>query len=466
MSISLLDRPEARRLLDDAELHWATVRGCQEHLTPFVQRYLPFFYRAEQREHARVVIEGKLSGLERKTSEPIARRVGQERKPIQIFVGQGAWDDEAVTGELRRHVGEEIGEPDGILVIDGSGFAKKGEHSCGVARQWCGRLGKVENCQVGVFLAYATAGGHALVDRQLYLPKAWADDAARRAECHVPQEVVFQEKWRIAQQLIERSGGDLPHRWVVADDEFGRVSAWRAWLRLQHKRYVLDVPSNTLVREIGVRRADGLRPKFETAQAWAARQPTRRWKTLTIRAGEKGPLRVQALECLAQTKDEGGHVGTVERLLVTRTLDAKPVQYYALSNAKQVPLRTLVHVGSERHRIEEALQEGKGEVGLAHYEVRSWVGWHHHMTLSFLALWFLVLEKRRVGEKNSGHDDSPSAADLHEAAATAATRAQRHCGRDHQRLAAHRGGAHLPLLQGNETLSSAPPHHKLRLSSC
>jgi len=437
MSIPLLQRREARALLNDAELHWATVRGCQEHLTPFLQRYLPLFYRAEQREHARVVIEGKLSGLERKTSEPIARRVGQERKPIQIFVGQGAWDNEAVTGELRQHVAEAIGDPDGILVIDGSGFVKKGEHSCGVARQWCGRLGKIENCQVGVFLAYATADGHALVDRQLYLPKEWADDAARRAECHVPPEVVFQEKWRIAQHLLERSGADLPHRWVVADDEFGRVSAWRAWLRFQRTRYVVDVPYNTLVREVGVRRADGSRPKFETAQAWAARQPARRWKTLTIRDGEKGPLRVQALECLAQTKDEDGHVGPVERLLVTRTLEVTPVQYYALSNAKRAPLRTLVRVGSERHRIEEALQEGKGEIGLAHYEVRSWVGWHHHMTLSFLALWFLVLEKRRVGGKNSGHDDPPSAAAFHQTAATAAAVLKRHCRRDHACLAAH-----------------------------
>jgi SRSO17 transposase len=462
----LFERPEARQLLDDAELRGATVRGCRERLTPFLQRYLPLFYRAEQREHARVVIEGKLSGLERKTSEPIARRVGQERKPIQIFVGQGAWDDEAVDRELRRHVAEEIGDPGGILLIDGSAFAKKGEHSCGVARQWCGRLGKIENCQVGVFLAYATAQGHALVDRQLYLPTTWVDDAVRRAECHVPESVEFQQKWRIAQQLIERSGADLPHRWVVADDEFGRVSAWRAWLRLQRKRYVLDVPCNTLVRAVGVRRADGSRPKFETAQAWAARQPARRWKTITIRDAEQGPLRVQALDCLVQTKDEDGHVGPVERLLVTRTLDAKPAQYYALSNAKKAPLRTLVHVGSERHRIEEALQEGKGEVGLAQYEVRSWVGWHHHMTLSLLALWFLVLEKRRVGGKNTGDHDAASAADLHEAAATAAAGPQRHRGRDHERVTAHRGGTHLPLLQGDEALSSASPRRKLRLALC
>ena len=466
MSIPLLERPEALVLLNDAELHPAIVRACQERLTPYLERYLPLFYRIEQRDHARVVIEGKLSGLERKTCEPIARRVGENRKPIQVFVGAGAWDDEAVMRELRVHVGEEIGDPDGILVIDGSGFVKKGEDSCGVQRQWCGRLGKVENCQVGVFLTYATAHGHAPLDRQLFLPKDWANDAARRAQCHVPDTVVFQEKWRIAQALIERSGPDVPHRWVVGDDEFGRVSAWRAWLRQQRKLYVMDVPSNTLVREVGVRCADGARPKFETAQAWTARQPKRRWKTIMIRAGEKGPLRVQALAALVQTKDDDGCVGPVERLVVTRTLGAQPDYAYHLSNAKHVPLPKVVRVGSARHRIEEVLQEAKGEVGLSHYEVRSWVGWHHHMTLSFLALWFLVLEQRRVGKKNPGHHDPTSAADLHEAAAVSAPAAGAHRRGNHASAAAHGGGPHLPLLQGRQAFSAASSGRNLKAGKC
>lgn len=456
MSISLLERPAAQVLLDDAELHPATVRACQERLTPFLQRYLPLFYRIEQRDHARVVIEGKLSGLERKTSEPIARRAGEKRKPIQVFVGAGAWDDEAVMRGLRDHVSEAIGDPDGILIVDGSAFVKKGEDSCGVKRQWCGRLGKVENCQVGVFLAYATAHGHAPLDRQLFLPEDWANDAARRTQCHVPDTVGFAEKWRIAQALIERSGKDVPHRWVVADDEFGRVSAWRAWLRFKRKLYVLDVPSNTLVRDLSARGNNGARPKFETAHAWAARQPARRWQTITIRAGEKGPLRVQALDALVQTKDEDGCVGPVERLLVTRTLDVKPDQAYALSNAKHMPLQKVVQVGSERHRIEEVFQQGKGEVGLGHYEVRSWVGWHHHMTLSLMALWFLVLEQRRVGGKNSGHHNPAGAADLHEVTATSASATGAHRRGNHPGTASHGGGPHRSLLQGHEALSATP----------
>ena len=462
MSITLLERPEAQALLNDAELHPATVRGCEEQLTSFLQRYLPLFYRVEQRDHARVVIEGKLSGLERKTCEPIARRVGEKRKPIQIFVGAGAWDDEAVMRELRVAVGEKIGDPDGILIVDGSAFVKKGDESCGVKRQWCGRLGKVENCQVGVFLAYATARGHAPLDRQLFLPEDWANDATRRVKCHVPESVVFQEKWRLAQQLIERSGADVPHRWVVADDEFGRVSTWRAWLRQQRKLYVVDVPSNTLVREVNERSPDGARPKFETAHAWAARQPAQRWQTLTIRNGEKGPLRVRVLDAMVQTKDDDGRAGPLERLLVTRTLDVKPDQAYALSNAKHAPLRKVICVGSQRHGIEEVFQHGKGEVGLAHYEVRSWVGWHHHMTLSFLALWFLVLERCRVGKKNTGYHDPASATDFHQAAPEPTPVAGANCGGNHTSAAAHRGGPHLSLLQGHKTISAPPSCRKHR----
>src|SRR5438105_8689523 len=180
--MSLLERPQAQALLADAVVSPAAVRGCQEHLTEFLQRYLPLFYRREQRDLATVVIRGRLSGLERKTSEPIAHHAGRPRKPVQHFVGAGAWDDEAVMAELRRHVAEELGDPQAVLVVDGSGFPKSGADSCGVARQWCGRLGKVENCQVGAFLAYVSAAGQALVDRRLYLPREWAEDDKRRRQ--------------------------------------------------------------------------------------------------------------------------------------------------------------------------------------------------------------------------------------------------------------------------------------------
>ena len=151
--MSLLEHPTAQTLLADADVSAADVRGCRRRLERFLHRYLPRFYRIEQHELARVVLQGKLSHLERKTSEPIAYLAGRERKPVQHFVGAGCWDDEAVMAELRQHVGETLADPDGVLVLDPSGFPKTGQASCGVARQWCGRLGKIDNCQVGVFLA-------------------------------------------------------------------------------------------------------------------------------------------------------------------------------------------------------------------------------------------------------------------------------------------------------------------------
>lgn len=397
--MSLLEHTEAQALLKDTEVSAATVRGCRDRLAKFLERYLPLFYREEQRELAKVVVQGKLSNLQRKTAEPIAYAADRERKPVQHFVGGGKWDDEAVMTELRWHVSAEIGAPHGIFIVDGSGFAKKGTESCGVARQWCGRLGKIENCQNGVFLSYASEHGCALIDRQLYLPEEWCSDKKRRKKCHVPKEIVFQEKWRIALDLMKRSD-EVPHRWVVADDEFGRVTAFRAELRLREKTYVVDVPSNTLVREI-LLRADGGKPEFERVDAWAARQPKARWKVVKIRAGEKGWIKVRALRAQVQTKDEDGCVGPLETVVVTRTIDQENRTAYHLSNANAtIELWDLVYVGSERHRVEEQLQAAKGEVGLGQYEVRSWVGWHHHMTLSMLALWFLTTERRRVKKKH------------------------------------------------------------------
>jgi len=391
--MSWLEHAKAQTLLEDAEVSVASVRACSERLTRFVQRYLPLFYREEQRGNARLVIEGKLSGLERKTSEPIANQAGVHRKPVQSFVGNGKWDDEAVMDEIARHVAEEIGSTDGVLILDPSAFPKKGAQSCGVQRQWCGRLGKIDNCQVGVFLAYAGDCGCALIDRRLYLPKEWAKDRARRQKCHVPKEVRYQEKWRIGLDLLDRRGVEMPHRWVVADDEFGRVAALREALRGRRERYVLDVPCNTLIREIG---GTG---QFERADAWAKRQPAWRWRKVKVRAGEKGWLVVKALAVSVQAKDEDGAVGPRETLLVTRAVEEQPRTDYALSNDRKAPLEELVWARGQRHRIEESFEAGNGEVGLDHYEVRSWVGWHHHMTLSSLALWFLAQETRCLQKK-------------------------------------------------------------------
>jgi len=399
--MSLLEHPTAQALLADAELSAAAVTGCRHRLRAFLQRYLPRFYRLEQHELALVVLQGKLSNLQRKTSEPIAYQAGRHRKPVQHFVGAGRWDDEAVMAELRGHVAEDGADPDAVLVLDPSGFPKSGADSCGVARQWCGRLGKVENCQVGVFLTYVTAHGYAPLDRQLYLPREWADDARRREAAHVPEEVTFQESWRIGLKLLDRSRGDVPFGWVAGDDEFGRSTAFRAGLRQRQLRYVVDVPCNTLIRDLGEAPAPGRRvAPWRRVDEWARAQPAARWRRLVLGAGSKRPKVVRAAEAWVQAKGEDGRVGPRERLVVIRSVATEPRVWYTLSNAgAEVALPGVAEAHGRRHGVEEVLQAGKGEVGLGHYEVRSWVGWHHHMTLSLLALWFLILEKRRLGKK-------------------------------------------------------------------
>jgi SRSO17 transposase len=407
---SLLEHPTAQALLADAEVSAADVRGCRRRLERFLSRYLPRFYRIEQHELALVVLQGRLSDLERKTSEPIARRAGRHRKPVQHFVGAGAWDDEAVMAELRRHVAQERGDPDGVLVLDPSGFAKTGEASCGVARQWCGRLGKVENCQVGVFLTYATAEGYAPLDRQLYLPRDWAEDDERRQETPIPEGVTFQESWRIGLDLLDRSGADVPFGWVAGDDEFGRASAFRAALRERGLRYVLDVPCNTSVRDLGETPAPGRRlPPWRRVDEWARAQPSDRWRRLEVGDGSKGPRAVRALQTWVRTRDDKGRVGPVERLVVVRTVAEEPRVWYTPSNASDVGMAAVVQAHGRRHGAEELFRAGKGEVGLGQYEVRSWVGWHHHMTLSLLALWFLALEQERLGGENPGADGAADA---------------------------------------------------------
>lgn len=446
--MSLLDHPTARALLADAEVSADAVASCPRRLEGFLRRYLPCFYRVEQHELARVVLRGKLSGLQRKTSEPIASQAGRPRKPVQHFVGAGKWDDEAVMAELRRHVAREAADPEAVLVLDGSAFPKSGSDSCGVQRQWCGRLGKVENCQLGVFLAYVGERGRALVDRRLYLPREWAEDRPRRRRAHVPPEVTFQESWRIGLGLIDRASSGLPFGWVAGDDEFGRCAALRAELRRRRRRYVLDVPCNTLVRDLNEEPAVGKRrPPWRRADAWADALPSSRWHKVRLPDGSKGPRVVWAAEAWVQAKDEDGCTGPRERLVVLRTADREPRRWFTLASAPaEVPLAELARVHGRRHGAEELLGAGKGEVGLGHYEVRSWVGWHHHMTLSLLALWFLQSEKGRLGGENPGADGAATAGGVQPTAPTAAAqrgadRRARHSGPTPQR-----GGAHLPLV--------------------
>lgn len=398
---SLLEHPLAQELLHQTTIAPEAIRDAVDRVDVFLDRYRRCFYRREQADHAALILRGKLSGLQRKTTEPIAAEANVHRRPLQHFVGEGCWDDAAVRSELQAHVAEEIGAADGVLIVDGMGVPKKGEESCGVFRQWCGRLGKVDNCQVGVYLGYASRAGQTLLDARLFLPRERAEDPEHRRKTHIPDEVTHQEKWRIALELIGAAGAAVPHGWVVGDDEFGRPSEFRQALRAARQRYVLDVPSNTLIRDLRASRRPGQRcSPWQRVDDWANRQPKTAWRTLTVRDGEQGPLRVHVAETMVQAKDEDGRSGPRERLLVIRSIEAQPRTWYVLSNALHgEPMPEVVRAHGSRHRLEEMFAEGNQEIGLDHCEVRSYVGWAHHVTLSLLALWHVQREKRRLGKK-------------------------------------------------------------------
>ncbi|MBV8558782.1 MAG: transposase, partial [Planctomycetaceae bacterium] len=267
---------------------------------------------------------------------------------------------------------------------------------------------------------YAARAGSAPWDRRLSLPEDWADGPARREKCHVPPEIKSQEEWRIALDLLDRSLPGLPHGWIVADDEFGRAAEFHATLRRRPERYVLDGPCNTPVRDLERRRPPrqkaGVGRKRVVpscrADAWAANRPESRWERISVRGGEQGPLEVDAMTVRVRAKQDG-RIGPEERLVVIRPVGEPRVDSARTNAGPEVPLAELVRVQRQRHRIEEVFEAGDGEAGLDHYEVRSWVGWHHHMTLSLVALWFLCLERRRIGGENPGGDGVADEADLH-----------------------------------------------------
>jgi SRSO17 transposase len=405
----------ARRqeLLADAEVDPRICRAVLPRLERFLDPFVPLLQRSEQAQHARAYVAGLLSSLEYKNVESIAYLHDQEREPLQQFIGQSPWDHPPWFTELASQVGQQLGSPDGILLFDPSAFPKKGNASVGVQRQWCGRLGKIDNCQVGVYLAYVGRSEHALVDVRLYLPQEWAKDKKRRAEAGVPKTVRFQTRHELALEMLDDHGRLLPHAWVGGDDEMGRCSWFRQQLRSRGERYLLAVPSNTKVRDLQAAdpqpsgRGRRSRAAFVRVDAWCAAVPEATWQTIEVRAGEKGPVVVQAVWTLVQARSEGRVSDAVEVLVIFREQQAEGTwkHDYLLSNAVlDRSLAEFARVFKAAHRVEECLQRAKGEAGLADYEVRTWRGWHHHQALALVATWFLTVESRRGKKMDPGVD--------------------------------------------------------------
>jgi SRSO17 transposase len=385
-------------------------------LFEFAEPFVQCLSRDEQRLHARLYCSGLLSDLARKNTESIAYRHDQERKNLQNFIGQSFWDHEPLLKKLAEQVGAELGEADGVLVLDPSGFPKKGQHSVGVERQWCGRLGKVDNCQIGVYMGYVSSIEHTLVDMRLYMPKSWTNDRARCEQCHVPKSLRYQTRTELALDMLIQRRDLLPHSWVTGDDELGRASWFRRSLRELDERYMMAVPSTTTVRDLEAEPPDysgfGGVPKlrFITVEKWREALSADDWAHVDVRDGTKGPLKVDIVACRVQARDESRCVGAEEVLVIIRRTDESGgvIHDYYFSNApRDTPLKEFARAAKAHHRVEECIQRAKSQAGLADYEVRSYGGWYHHQTLSLISTWFLVQETRR-GKKNHASDDSPT----------------------------------------------------------
>jgi len=403
-------------LLAECQVSPSVFRGFENRLEQFVEPFASCLVRTEQREHAMTLVSGLVSDLDRKNTESIAYRHDQDRKDLQHFVGESNWDHEPLVMELARQVGEQLGRADGVLVFDPSGFPKKGTESVGVKRQWCGRLGKVENCQVGVYMGYVSAAEHALVNMRLYLPRSWAKNRVRRKKCRVPKGMRYKTRHQLSLDMLDQQGHLLPHAWVAGDDEMGRSSAFRRKLRDRSETYLLAVPCNTLIRDLAAEPPEysgrGAKPKtpFVRVDKWREALPKSVWEKIDVRDGEKGPLEVNIAKCAVVAKTDRRRVGPEETLVVIRLRDehGKSKHDYYLSNAAAETAREeFARVAKAEHRIEECIQRGKSEAGMADYEVRSWPGWYHHQTLSMMAAWFLVTETRRGKKMDSGDYRSP-----------------------------------------------------------
>lgn len=392
------------QMLAQAEVSPELMRGLLKRLETFVEPFAESLAGPQQRRHAAEYMTGLLSKLERKTGEAIAYLHDQERQGLQKFVGEVPWEHKPLLATLATQVGKDLGEADAVLVFDPSAFPKKGTKSVGVARQWCGRNGKVDNCQVGVFMAYVSRKEHALVNKRLYLPKDWTKDRARCKAAGVPPKIKFLTRHQLALEMLDECGNQLPHGWIAGDDEMGRSSQFRRELQSRTERYLLAVPSNTLIRDLDVPPPEysgrGCHPMspFLRLDRWRAALPEDAWTRIEVRDGEKGPLGIEVVKRRVQARTEAGGTGPEELLFVTRERQADGTfkHDYYLSNADPETLLTeLARVTKAAHRVEECLERAKGEAGLADYQVRNWTAWHHHQTLSLLAAWFLNQETRR-----------------------------------------------------------------------
>lgn len=402
------------------------IESLMPELESFVSRYLSHFGRVQNHAHAMTILQGLLAGGDRRNVENMAETIeGGVVRTLQKFIAQAIWSDQDVLAELRQHVCEALGEDDGLLIVDETGFPKKGKQSVGVARQYSGTLGRVDNCQVGVFVSYCSSQGETLIDRRLFLPEQWIIDEQRLAQAGVPSSVIFRSKPELASEMIQQAIIEgVPFQWVCGDSIYGTSPVFVQTVRELGKWYVVETSCDARVwttkpklRLVGQTTRRGGRPtknakplkKPRRVDEVVANLPASAWKRMSVAEGSQGPRLYEYAEITVWFSEQSRPTDRRERLLVRRSVGQDSELKYQRSNAPaEIPLKKLAEVGGSRWCIEKNFQSGKGECGLDEYETRGWIGWHHHTCLSMLALLFLTLQKQRLGKKTSGPDCSGS----------------------------------------------------------
>jgi len=369
----------------------APIAGTAE-LDRVWQRLRPRFARAEMRVRCRRYLHGLLGEARRKNGWHLAEAVG-ERTPhgMQELLNRAVWDADAVRDDLRAYVVEHLGDPAAVLVIDETGFLKKGTKSVGVQRQYSGTAGRIENCQIGVFPAYASPQGHAFLDRALYLPKVWAEDAARREAAGVPPDVRFATKGDLARAMLARAFAEaVPATWITGDEIYGNDGALRRWLEGEQRPHVLAVACSHPVWDGGVQvRVDAL----------VAQIPETGWQRIDVGTGSKGP---RLYDWACARLPYWTEAGWAQWLLIRRSVSQpQDLAFYRAFGREGTTVVDLARVAGTRWVIESCFEEAKGEVGLADYEVRRWDGWYRHVTLALLAHALLAVTRVRAAKRGA-----------------------------------------------------------------
>jgi SRSO17 transposase len=386
-------------VVDDLDV--AEVAAWAAGLEEIHARIAPRFARSEPRERVLAYVRGLLAPVERKNSWTLAERAGEANPDgMQRLLAAADWDADVVRDDVRGYVVEQLGDRAGVLVVDETGFVKKGSKSAGVARQYSGTAGRIENCQIGVFLAYASPAGRTLIDRELYLPKGWTEDRDRCAEAGIPDEVEFATKPELAIRMLQRAiDAGVPAGWVTGDEVYGQHYRLRARLEERGMGYVLAVPVNQ--RVIAMR--DGKIVECR-ADALTDTLPAQAWKKISAGAGAKGPRLYHWARAAIRPLE---NTGKGYWLLARRSLtDPTDLAYYLCHGPAHTPLRELVRVAGARWAIEESFQTAKGEVGLDQYQVRRYDAWYRHITLAMLAHAFLTVTRARAAK--GGHRRRPA----------------------------------------------------------